>query len=212
MLVNDHCFNQSIPMSMRSEEVMSSLRRDFYRSPDSLPAPYAEEITVRGLTPNEVFLAHSRAQASPQDLLPRSSIFFSEQALRSRFDNTTRKRLLRMAGFWEEHRLLDGPPSLFYASEVGEYARLCLTSEGICGCMGEIVEFAYSLSRLGVRNSIMLIPEECHDSVNSAALAAVDGAEAADAILVVTGLGGRNELGEESWHPVVGDYRRDGHD
>lgn len=207
-LVNDHFFLQSIPKYMRTEEAMSGLRRKFYRSEESVPAPYLQELNDRGLNPNDVLLVHHRSQARSQDLLPKESFFFSEQSLRSRFDNTTRKRLSDLPGFWEEHRLPEGPPSLFYGPNVGKYARLCLTSEGVCGCMGEIVELAYTFDRLGVRNSIMFIPDECHDSVNSAALAAVDGAAAADAILVVTGLGGKGEISANSWRPIIWEYVR----
>jgi hypothetical protein len=207
LLVNDHFFVQGLNDEDRSEEFVRNLRKEYYRSENALPRAYHDLLESTGSTLEEIFLVHERPNANSQDLLPSRSLYFSEQALRNRFDNTTRKNLASLDGFWEEETGDSGPPALFYGRPDRDEEKLCMTHEGRCGCKGEIVELANALRQLGYEHALMLIPDECHSAVNAAARATIHGAGALTSIAVATGLGGRGERpNESSWRPTVKYY------
>jgi len=162
--------------------------------------PLALEAILRefGFTPDEA-IVRNHARRQKQDLLPDDSIYFSEQALRSRFDNATKELVKGIDGF-DYVPNQDGTYLMYYRSHHGP-APECLTEYGTCGSFGVVMQFLIRLRELGYRSCFLLSPHECTSAMHAAALASTEGYELPLWLCVATGIGGEGEEFDETWAP-----------
>lgn len=161
LLVNDHIYqtphwNAFTPTLKPLEH--RALRKKFYRQKYPLPPSYRE---ILGLPKSAAqwFVDNSNANRSRNDILPKRTFYFSEQALRNRFDKYTRD-YLRLDPAFIEAPSLDRPQRLLFLNPSHQQEQ-CLTEDGSCGCSGEVIEFLMALIRKGYETVIFIVPDEC---------------------------------------------------
>ena len=150
LVVNDHIFQtqgweqQNLPKGTSSSP--GSLRKQFYRTADPIPDTFKAVLaSLPASASAEALLGNDNLKRSDSDILPRETHFFSEQNLRRRFDQRTRKRLLAMEGFSQVEESKGKYRVYFTDTLLG--SRLCLSDSNGCGCSGETVELLWRAPR-----------------------------------------------------------------
>ena len=95
LVVNDHIFQtpgweqQNLPKGTR---LPGNLRKQFYRSANPIPESFKAVLaSLPPATSAEALLRNDNLKRSDDDILPPETHFFSEQNLRRKFDQSTRK-------------------------------------------------------------------------------------------------------------------------
>lgn len=204
LLVNDRRISHGVKSSTAHDADLGQLRRNYFRRPaaENIPKVYQEEIKKSGLGLGEAFILHERKKASKVDILPQRSHLFSEKFLANQFYDKRSHQIAENEQFAIKTEP-GGQRSLHYFSRIRNHgedsAGLCL-SHGQCGCTALMLEFFFVLNEMQFESVILLVPDECHGEVNTAAEAAVAAIKMQLRIAVVTGLGGsapgppRNEI------------------
>jgi hypothetical protein len=195
-IINDHKF-QSADFQPSILDLVKNrggeLRTQFYRGKHVFPKIFQNLIEKHGYDDaRDVVFDNDDSKRQGQDILPRKTIFYSEQALRNRFDKKTKTKILQTTNFYEQD--LGYTKEIFYNDGKKQF---CLTEQGKCGCSSEIMEFLWNILERGFNKIIMFIPQECESHVNNG----VEMALTVDAfksklsceIFVITGLGGLGE-------------------
>lgn len=165
LIVNDHVFQTAgwSPQNLKDMTRTGDLRRTFYRSESSIPSSFRKEVTDNGWKISDLLLTNAHTRKDDEGILPPDSCYFSETALRRRFDKATRPKLAKLATFFEKG-LPDGSRKLYFRPE-SKAKEFCLTENGDCGCGGEIIELLIQLGRRSMAGLIMFIPSECMKAV-----------------------------------------------
>ena len=196
LLVNDHIFQteawheQNLPAEPK--DFAANLRHEFYRSNWALPDSFAKAIRELASDSGEdVFLRNDNPQRTKTDIIPKHSIFFSEQALHRRFDEKTRHKLIGDAHF--KHIEAASGKYRVYFQEDDYSPQVCLIDEDGCGCSGEVVELLLRLQERGVSTVLFFSPQECASPVHAGAKATsyIVGRQSKRlSVITITGLGG----------------------
>jgi len=182
-LVNDHKF-QDINFQPENRQIIDSdagrLRQYFYSEYGiKMPKTYYSILHDTCFKFDDTILLNNDLSRQKQDILPKETIYFSEQALRNRFENTIRNDLKNNPNFY-----VNGV-DIFYAPTLE-----CLTKEGKCGCSGEIMEFLHVLEKKGYKNVVLISPNECVEPIRTACEAYVLGFESSLNVFQIHGVGG----------------------
>lgn len=214
LLVNDHKFTDRTFDSEFADSVAGraeGLRKDFFRHNPDLPQSLDTLVRHESTPLTELFLANDDSRRDKNAILPRRTIFFSEMALRNRFNHQSRQYIKGNPRFRLHRRTnacgLDGGCYEVYYHD-GIHQEECLTNEGECGCAGEMVEFFLQLQDRGFAMAVVLTPHECKKPVRVAGRIAAnlmaERRPSPGSLWIVTGLGGCGDLpGEDSHEPLT---------
>jgi hypothetical protein len=201
-LINDHKF-QALDFQPNTKHLTHGkggvLRKSFYRDPTMFPSSFSMIIRKYGFDRiSDVVFENYNSNRQPQDILPNPSFFFSEQALRTRFDKKTKSKRIKEMVFIQSKSSESEHSDLYYSLNNNQ---ICLTESGHCGCSLEVMEFIHSLVNHGFQQIIFFVPIECKDAVNIGIGVALDtlnlSAHTKIEVTIVTSIGGmnfRNEL------------------
>lgn len=196
LLVNDHIFQtkawheQNLPTE--PENLAASLRHESYRNTLAMPASFSD--AIRELAPGDeedVFIRNDNPQRTKTDIVPKRSVFFSEQALRRRFDEKTRHKLVDDEHF--KHIETENGKYRVYFREDDYAPQVCLIDEDDCGCSGEVVELLLRLQERGISTVLFFSPQECASPVHAGAKATayiVGQQNQRLSVITISGLGG----------------------
>ena len=196
LLVNDHLF-QSKKFQPNIQYLIENrggeLRYEYYRGKNSLPLSFVNRPSnFKNIKKNMVFLDNDDLSRDVRSVLPKKTVFFSEQFLRNRFENHLKKRIVN-----NSYVIVDtscGKNVLYYTDK---NKRICLTENGQCGCSSEIMEFIWILKSKGYNDIIMFIPSECENQVNNGVEVTLKlfkyEFESESRVIIITGLGGMGE-------------------
>jgi hypothetical protein len=166
MLVNDHAF---LTLGWKAQQLDTvsrgaDLRRDFYRNQTALPLSFHKVLSASSELCPDIVLRNDNPNRPAQSILPKSTIYFSEKALRRRFDNRTWPSIKTLPGFSERAMATPGLFQLSFtpAEEADAY---CLTNEKGCDCSGELIELLLAFARRGFGYTVLLVPDECVKAV-----------------------------------------------
>jgi hypothetical protein len=166
ILVNDQKWQQAsfLPDDIRGCVAdAGDARQRFYRQRSPLPPSFTRILEEHGAGEG-AFLDNSNPLRSRTDILPKGTFFFSERALRNKFDTYTREEILRDQRFRAEPRPNGGSNLVFRPAGFRE--EFCLTEDdGQCGCSGEVLQFLAELNEAGVGVLVFFVPEECFSLV-----------------------------------------------
>ncbi len=190
-IVNDHKFQASDFQPNTLDKVKNKggqLRRSFYWQDNNIPASYLDLIlNYKFESIRDVISPNVEYKRNEDSILPKESIYYSEQVLRKKFEKSM-KKLLRKKSFVEESK--GRKSEVFFENNI---TRICITENGKCGCSSEVMEFIWQLMNKNYFNIIMFIPEECEDQVNNGIEVALQSENNINEImnlLVITGIGG----------------------
>jgi len=166
LLINDHQFKG---LSDNYATSGGKLRHRYYRSQYPLPNSYLDIMQNKNCNIDEVLLNNHNPNRSKTDILPKNSYFFSEQAIRNKFDQYTKTYLLNDPHFSVQIRKKGGY-NLYFHPNNNQYSK-CLTDDGRCGCGAEVIQFLLDINKIGFDNIIFFSPFECKEPVLAGAQA-----------------------------------------
>ncbi|MFQ5768437.1 MAG: hypothetical protein ACE5ID_10715, partial [Acidobacteriota bacterium] len=198
MLVDDHGPSAAeLPRGGQAERGRRAreLKRRFYLRPGALPDPLTEILRQEGFSPLDALLPHDDLRRPETDILPRQTVFYSEQSLRERFQANTREELKRHGGAMETLAESRGvPAALLLEGADGMEETTSLMEAGRAACSGEVVQLVLEMVPRYVTDLVFMLPGEClpavHLAVDAAHYLAGRGSGAPPAVHKVTGMGG----------------------
>jgi len=188
LLVNDHKFqHHNKAVNGKGGE----LRKGYYKKEGAIPLAYKHILKENNIDPEKVLISNNNPRRQKTNLLPKLTFFYSEQSLRNRFDDFTKKELLKDRMFDEGGN--EGERNLIFHSQE-QHSDICLTQNGNCECAGEVIEFILDLLKRDLKQVIFFVPDECSKAVNNGVEAALYIYEQQTTkpcnVLVVAGIGG----------------------
>lgn len=164
LLVNDHQFLVFQPDLPSTAEV-NVCRRHYFRSNESIPAPFAAIAAHYNISGD--FIEDNDDRRTSGGTLPSQTIYFSETVLRNRLSKRKRRRWLLTREGCEREQNLAGESRIIYRFPDGG-RKVCLIDEqGACGCSGEIIEFLLALMKKGAKHVLLFVPEICREPVQA---------------------------------------------
>ncbi len=164
LLTNDHIY-QTPPWKSYCPDMNAAghlaLKKAFYRQRHPLPPAFREILDFPN-SASPLFVDNNNPSRTRNDILPKQTIFFSEQQLRNRFDKYTREYLRLDPAFVEAPATEKNRRLLF--RNPARPNELCLTEEGACGCSGEVIEFLMTLLKKGWNTVVFIFPSACRNA------------------------------------------------
>jgi hypothetical protein len=177
LLINDW---QYVPSSGSASE----LRQAYFEKFSALPESYANALTQRGFSPDQLIGSRKHPLAFP------------ETWLKYRFQKKA-KRLVDSGKLTK--RVLDaGRNDTEVSFENRDGSSMPLISCGVTGCSGEITEMIAEVFGAGYRFLVLFAPGECYESVRNGAEIALNLHELVGMKVVIADAGGSGEMTREA--------------
>ncbi|MBV9470220.1 MAG: hypothetical protein JOZ57_13370 [Abitibacteriaceae bacterium] len=160
LVVNDTHFRRT--QKQPRDKDLAALRRSYYYKGE-IPSPFVHLLAkYPGLDAEAVFERNDAHRVADSNL-PSKTIFFPEYFLQKEFAHWT--DILKATGRFKSVGNRSCGLRFVYEYHSGRHEVLADSLEG-CGCSGETIALLLNLWQKGVRNLILLIPEECRYSVD----------------------------------------------
>lgn len=192
-IINDHKF-QSMDFQPNILNLVKNrggdLRSKYYRGKNAFPGSFQNLIEQQGFkNVRDVVFDNDDFDRNRGSILPRKTIFHSEQFLRRQFDRIRKKKFVNNKHFFFRQNGLT--EELFFGDN---HKEVCLTEHGSCGCSLEVMEFMFKLMENKLNTVILFIPSECINQVNNGIELSLkfikEVVEKDVEAIVVTGIGG----------------------
>lgn len=158
LLVNDHYYQTNYFNRLAGGKLFEHskfLRHDYYHKAQ-IPLLYFKLIVERNIEQENIFIKNTLTGSSNYH-----PYLFSETSLRKKFDKKLKKELAQFNSFSLE--MSNSKTELFFHSD--NKNSFCFTDNGSCGCSGEVFQFICELSSLKTESIVLLVPQECYESV-----------------------------------------------
>jgi hypothetical protein len=166
MVVNDHKF-QSKGFQNGIEEKINGktgeLRKKFYLKNSNLPSVFLSFFSAANINIEKWIFRNDDNKRSKTNILPKETIYFSEQHLRNKYENNRLPKLLKNNFASKKNK---SNPNEYYLTLEDIQQDICLTENGSCGCIGLTIELLAELFLKKQYYIIFMIPNECADAVN----------------------------------------------
>jgi hypothetical protein len=168
LLVNDRNIKRGNRLDLPLEQDSTNrLRRNYYHRTQVLPKVFEKTCSERQMAVQDVFVTNKDARDTPGGILPKDTIFFSEQVLMRRFKSyTLRKRL-------EEKQFIisetEGAKNVIYPARTPFTGDYCVLGAKQSSCISVAIELISLMVEMGASHMILAIPNDCLAPINEAA-------------------------------------------
>jgi hypothetical protein len=168
LLVNDKNLKKgSYSEEITNIEEIPDLRKNYYHQENAIPKVFLNICKQKKLNPAQVFLVNQEAQKSKAGILPKETIFFSEQVLMRRFKTyTLRKRIEEKKFVVTEN---EGSKNVYYHSGSPYSSDYCVLGAKQSTCISVAIELISLIIESGSSQIILAIPNDCVAPINEAA-------------------------------------------
>jgi hypothetical protein len=194
LVVNDHIFQSKRFQDGIQDEIKNKggeLRKKFYLKFNFLPKVFTKIINDAGKGIADLFLDNSDDKRTQKSILPKKTIFFSEQFLQNRYENYRLPKLLK-AKLASKSSLYENKEVYLNLPDIRE--GVCLTENGNCGCVGLTIEFIAEMYKRERYTIFLLMPNECAEAVNVGITSAMNLFKKEALIFCISNMGGMGKF------------------
>lgn len=168
LLVNDRNIKKGGQLDNNfNADAMANLRREYYFQKDPVPSAFKNICKKYNISISNAFLVNKDAKNTKNGILPKNTIFFSEQVLMRRFKNyTLRKRLEEKEFIITEN---DGFKNIIYQTSSPNSNDYCILGAKQSTCISVAIELISLIVEMGSSHIILAIPNDCLAPINEAA-------------------------------------------